>query len=128
MGASYFVIAILRCANGGGLHPGGDFADPLCDRAACSGATVGALEANSQFDFPAASGALPDRQPHCRRGCRAFARLQRFPPVAVEAPMSDLIEPMVHQDAEPGHESTLEPKPKWQPRYQGPAGSRAKWR
>jgi NAD(P)-dependent dehydrogenase (short-subunit alcohol dehydrogenase family) len=33
--------------------------------------------------------------------------------------MSDLIEPMVHQDAEPGHESKLEPKPEWQPRYKG---------
>ena len=33
--------------------------------------------------------------------------------------MSDVAEPMVHQDAEPGHESELEPKPEWQPRYKG---------
>lgn len=33
--------------------------------------------------------------------------------------MSDIVEPMVHQDNEPGHESQLEPKPDWQPRYPG---------
>jgi NAD(P)-dependent dehydrogenase (short-subunit alcohol dehydrogenase family) len=33
--------------------------------------------------------------------------------------MSDVMEPMVHQDQEPGHESKLEPKPDWQPRYPG---------
>lgn len=32
---------------------------------------------------------------------------------------SDLKEPMVHQDQEPGHESKLEPKPDWEPRYRG---------
>ncbi len=32
---------------------------------------------------------------------------------------SDLKEPMVHQDQEPGHESRLEPKPDWEPRYRG---------
>jgi NAD(P)-dependent dehydrogenase (short-subunit alcohol dehydrogenase family) len=33
--------------------------------------------------------------------------------------MSDLIEPMIHEDRLPGHESKLEPKPDWQPRYPG---------
>ena len=33
--------------------------------------------------------------------------------------MSDLVEPMVHEDALPGHESKLEPKPDWEPRYAG---------
>ena len=33
--------------------------------------------------------------------------------------MSDVMEPMVHQDQEPGHESQLEPKPDWEPRYRG---------
>ena len=33
--------------------------------------------------------------------------------------MSDLAEPMIHEDALPGHESELEPKPEWQPRYRG---------
>lgn len=32
---------------------------------------------------------------------------------------SDVMEPMVHQDEEPGRESKLEPKPEWQPRYRG---------
>jgi NAD(P)-dependent dehydrogenase (short-subunit alcohol dehydrogenase family) len=33
--------------------------------------------------------------------------------------MSDLIEPMVREDALPGHESELDPKPDWEPRYAG---------
>jgi NAD(P)-dependent dehydrogenase (short-subunit alcohol dehydrogenase family) len=32
---------------------------------------------------------------------------------------TNVIEPMVHQDQEPGHESQLEPKPDWEPRYRG---------
>ena len=33
--------------------------------------------------------------------------------------MSDVMEPMIHEDRLPGHESELEPKPDWQPRYPG---------
>ena len=33
--------------------------------------------------------------------------------------MSDVIEPMVHEDRLPGHESRLESKPDWRPRYPG---------
>ncbi len=33
--------------------------------------------------------------------------------------MSEVIEPMIHEDQLPGHESQLEPKPDWQPRYPG---------
>jgi len=33
--------------------------------------------------------------------------------------MSEVMEPMVHEDQEPGHESQLEPKPDWRPRYKG---------
>ena len=33
--------------------------------------------------------------------------------------MSDTIEPMIHEDELPGHESELEPKPDWEPRYPG---------
>ena len=33
--------------------------------------------------------------------------------------MSDLAEPMIHEDSLPGHESRLEPKPDWEPRYKG---------
>ena len=32
---------------------------------------------------------------------------------------SEVLEPMVHGDLEPGHESRLEPKPDWEPRYRG---------
>jgi NAD(P)-dependent dehydrogenase (short-subunit alcohol dehydrogenase family) len=31
----------------------------------------------------------------------------------------DVLEPMIHEDREPGHESQLEPKPDWVPRYTG---------
>ncbi len=33
--------------------------------------------------------------------------------------MSDNHEKMIHEDALPGHESKLEPKPEWEPRYPG---------
>jgi NAD(P)-dependent dehydrogenase (short-subunit alcohol dehydrogenase family) len=33
--------------------------------------------------------------------------------------VSDVMEPMIHQDGLPGHESQLEPKPDWEPRYPG---------
>ena len=33
--------------------------------------------------------------------------------------MSDVVEPMIHEDQLPGHESQLEPKPDWEPRYPG---------
>jgi NAD(P)-dependent dehydrogenase (short-subunit alcohol dehydrogenase family) len=33
--------------------------------------------------------------------------------------MSDVMEPMIHEDGLPGHESRLEPKPDWEPRYPG---------
>jgi NAD(P)-dependent dehydrogenase (short-subunit alcohol dehydrogenase family) len=33
--------------------------------------------------------------------------------------MSDVMEPMIHEDQLPGHESMLEPKPDWEPRFKG---------
>jgi NAD(P)-dependent dehydrogenase (short-subunit alcohol dehydrogenase family) len=33
--------------------------------------------------------------------------------------MSDVMEPMIHEDQLPGHESQLQPKPDWEPRYKG---------
>jgi NAD(P)-dependent dehydrogenase (short-subunit alcohol dehydrogenase family) len=33
--------------------------------------------------------------------------------------MSDVMAPMIHEDRLPGHESRLEPKPDWKPRYHG---------
>jgi hypothetical protein len=35
---------------------------------------------------------------------------------------------MIHEDDLPGHESQLEPKPEWQPRYPVRGGSRARSR
>jgi NAD(P)-dependent dehydrogenase (short-subunit alcohol dehydrogenase family) len=35
------------------------------------------------------------------------------------ADQPDVMEPLVGQDQEPGHESRLEPKPDWEPRYKG---------
>ncbi len=40
--------------------------------------------------------------------------------------MSDLAEPMIHEDALPGHESALEPKPHWEPRFKGSARLKGK--
>ena len=36
-----------------------------------------------------------------------------------QADDSDTLEPMIGEDALPGHESELEPKPEWEPRYKG---------
>jgi NAD(P)-dependent dehydrogenase (short-subunit alcohol dehydrogenase family) len=33
--------------------------------------------------------------------------------------MSNVMEPMIHEDQLPGHESKLEPKPDWKPRFRG---------
>src|SRR5947209_3728893 len=33
--------------------------------------------------------------------------------------MSDVMEPMIHEDQLPGHESRLDPKPDWEPRFKG---------
>jgi NAD(P)-dependent dehydrogenase (short-subunit alcohol dehydrogenase family) len=33
--------------------------------------------------------------------------------------MSDVMDPMTHEDRLPGHDSELEPKPDWRPRYKG---------
>src|SRR6476619_4652645 len=32
---------------------------------------------------------------------------------------TDVMQPMIHEDRLPGHESQLEPKPEWEPRYKG---------
>jgi NAD(P)-dependent dehydrogenase (short-subunit alcohol dehydrogenase family) len=37
----------------------------------------------------------------------------------MEPETSDVMEPMIHEDQLPGHESKLEPKPHWEPRYRG---------
>ena len=53
MGPAYFVIAILGCADGGSSCTQVATLQTRYDNAAqCSAATVGALEANSNFDYP----------------------------------------------------------------------------
>ena len=34
-------------------------------------------------------------------------------------PAQDMLEPMIHEDALPGHECKLKPKPDWEPRFKG---------
>ena len=53
MGPGYFVIAILGCADGGSACTQVATLQTRYENAAqCSDATVAALEANSNFDFP----------------------------------------------------------------------------
>jgi NAD(P)-dependent dehydrogenase (short-subunit alcohol dehydrogenase family) len=46
------------------------------------------------------------------------ARIVNAPEIQ-EIMMADNSEPMIHEDGLPGHESRLDPKPEWMPRYQG---------
>jgi len=53
MGPGYFVIAILGCADGGSAcTPVATLQTQYSSEAACSAATIPALEANSNFDYP----------------------------------------------------------------------------
>jgi hypothetical protein len=53
MGAGYFVIAIMGCADGGSAcTPVATLPTHYATEAQCAGASVSALEANTQFDFP----------------------------------------------------------------------------
>ena len=53
MGPGYFVIAILGCADGGtACTPVATLQTKYETEAQCHAATVPALEANTQFDFP----------------------------------------------------------------------------
>jgi hypothetical protein len=53
MGSGYFVIAILGCADGGtSCTPVATLQTRYESEAQCSEATTGALEANTNFDFP----------------------------------------------------------------------------
>jgi acyl-CoA synthetase (AMP-forming)/AMP-acid ligase II len=53
MGPGYFVIAILGCADGGSAcTPVTTLQTQYATEEQCSAATPGALEANSNFDFP----------------------------------------------------------------------------
>src|SRR5690349_12898822 len=58
--------------------------------------------------------------PRIRTGSRnSAARAWAWPRKSKETQMSDVVEPMIHEDRLPGHESKLEPKPDWEPRYAG---------
>ena len=53
MGAGYFVIAILGCADGGSAcTPVATLPARYESQAQCASASVAALEANSNFDYP----------------------------------------------------------------------------
>lgn len=53
MGPGYFVIAILGCADGGSAcTPVATLSSRYESEQQCIAATAGALEANTQFDFP----------------------------------------------------------------------------
>lgn len=53
MGPGYFVIAILGCADGGSAcTPVATLQTKYENVAQCNAATVAALEANTQFDYP----------------------------------------------------------------------------
>ena len=53
MGPGYFVIAILGCADGGSAcTPVTTLQTQYSSEAQCSAATIPALEANSNFDYP----------------------------------------------------------------------------
>ena len=74
MGPGYFVIAILGCADGGSAcTPVATLQTRYATEAECSAATVAALEANTQFDFPTLVA-------RCRAGSEKAAEAQRERP------------------------------------------------
>ena len=71
MGPGYFVIAILGCADGGSAcTPVATLQTRYATQAECSAATVAALEANTDFDFPTLVA-------RCRAGAEKAADAQR---------------------------------------------------
>jgi acyl-CoA synthetase (AMP-forming)/AMP-acid ligase II len=73
MGPGYFVIAILGCADGGtACTPVATLPARYESAAQCDAATVRALEANSNFDFPTLLA-------QCRGGSAAKAAATSVP-------------------------------------------------
>ena len=71
MGPGYFVIAILGCADGGSAcTPVATLQTKYENEAQCNAATVSALEANTQFDFPTLLA-------RCQTGTGSAAEAQR---------------------------------------------------
>ena len=76
MGPGYFVIAILGCADGGSAcTPVATLPTRYTTQAECSAATVAALEANTDFDFPTLVA-------RCRGATEKAAEAQRERPGA----------------------------------------------
>jgi hypothetical protein len=75
MGPGYFVIAILGCADGGSSCTQVATLQTRYESAAqCSAATLGALEANTGFDYPTLLA-------RCRPGAAASAEAERARPI-----------------------------------------------
>lgn len=71
MGPGYFVIAIFGCADGGSAcTPVATLQTKYESEAQCNAATVPALEANTQFDFPTLLA-------RCQTGTGAAVEAQR---------------------------------------------------
>jgi hypothetical protein len=80
MGPSYFVIAILGCADGGGsCTPVATLPRHYASANECSAASAPALEANSNFDFPTL---LARCRPAAQRASADNARERRIPGAA----------------------------------------------
>ena len=79
MGPGYFVIAILGCADGGtACTPVATLQTRYSREAQCSEATAGALETNTNFDFPTLLA-------RCRPGKADEAQAQHDKPLPVRA-------------------------------------------
>ena len=140
MGPGYFVIAILGCADGGAqCTPVATLETRYANEANARRDRAGA-RSQQQFRLPDPRRPLPPRRFRNRRPAarnrrfrrvfaaaeprnRAASRHCSVTPVALPGSQAmqdhDVMEPMVHEDREPGHESQLEPKPDWEPRYNG---------
>jgi len=74
MGPGFFVIAILGCADGGSAcTPVTTLQTQYSTEAQCSAATIPALEANSNFDYPTLVA-------RCRSSDNPSADIQRDKP------------------------------------------------
>ena len=79
MGPGYFVIAILGCADGGtACTPVATLQTRYSSEAQCSEATAGALETNTNFDFPTLLA-------RCRPGKAGEAQAQHDKPLPARA-------------------------------------------
>lgn len=87
MGPGYFVIAILGCADGGSsCTPVATLPTHYATAEECTAATVAALEANSNFDFPTLLARCRDETPQTSaKAERVSADAEREHPIPVSA-------------------------------------------